>query len=143
MSVIRRSEFQGLDAIDKVATTKAIHRCRTLAEWIANKLNRETEPFHDPAEFAEFQASLDAAAEVLRQKGNRGGRVKLDVSKRRLSQATWKIDRFAAAVEKRAARLALLANENSSQKTRKRRVAHRAVSRVADNTGPGHGRHGD
>ena len=56
MSVIRRSEFQGLDAIEKVATTKAIHRCRTLAEWIVNKLARETEPFHDLAEFAAFQA---------------------------------------------------------------------------------------
>jgi hypothetical protein len=135
MSVIRRSEFQDLDAIEKVATTKAMHRCRTLAEWIANKLNRETEPFHDLAEFAEFQASLDAAAEVLTQKGKRGGRVKLDVSKRRLSQATWKIDRFAAAVEKRAARLALLANENSSQKNRKRRGVKRLSASADHRTG--------
>jgi hypothetical protein len=141
MSVTRRSEFQGLDAIEKVATTKAMHRCRTLAEWIVNKLDRETEPFHDLAEFAAFQASLDDAAQVLKQKGSRRERVKLAVSKRRLSQATWKIDRFAAAVEKRAARLALLANENSSQKNRKRSGAHRAVSRVADNTAPGHSRH--
>jgi hypothetical protein len=134
MSVIRWNEFDNLDAIEKVATRKALDRCRSLAESIVNKLGRETEPFHDLAGVAEFLASLDDAAEVLKQKDSRRGRVKLDVSKRRLSDATWKIDRFAAAVEKRAAKLALLANENRSRKNRKRRIVHRAVSRLANST---------
>jgi hypothetical protein len=71
-----------------------------------SSLTPETEPFYALAAFVEFKASLDGAADVLKQKGSRRGRVKLDVSTKRLC--------FAAVVEKRAAKLALLANENSS-----------------------------
>jgi hypothetical protein len=61
-------EFGGLDAIEK-AVEAALNRCRVLAGQIESKLrNRKPEHFVDELSLADFCASLERAADVLRRK---------------------------------------------------------------------------
>jgi hypothetical protein len=85
MSVIGWTEFHGLDAIENAATKAALDRCRMLADRIVNELDSKAELFRDLAAFAEFLASLEGAADAVKQKGHRKRRLKQDVSKKRLS----------------------------------------------------------
>ena len=62
-------EFDGLDAIEKAAIEAALNRCRALARQIKSKLrNKRPEHFVDELALAEFYASLERAALVLKQK---------------------------------------------------------------------------
>jgi len=76
-------------------------------------------PFHDSSPFADFLASLDDAANVLKAKRHRGLKKpyqlqdrQIDISRKQLSAATKKVDRLAAMVAKRAAKLASLASQD-------------------------------
>jgi hypothetical protein len=113
----RLNEFRVLGAIEKAATNAALDRCRGLADWIVSELDGKAEPFHDLATVADFLTSLDDASNVLKDKRRR--RLKpyqledrqIDISRKQLSAATKKIDRSAAMVAKRAAKLASLAQQ--------------------------------
>ena len=65
-------EFDGLDATEKAGIEAALNRCRALAAQIASKLhNKRPEHFVDKLSLADFYASLEHAADVLGQKGQR------------------------------------------------------------------------
>ena len=65
-------KFDGLDATEKAGIEAALNRCRDLAAQIASEL-RKTRPeyFVDKLSLADFYASLEHAADVLGQKGQR------------------------------------------------------------------------
>jgi hypothetical protein len=61
-------EFDSLDAIEKAAVEAAVNRCRRLAAQIERKLhNKRPVHFVDKLSLADFHASLERAAIVLRQ----------------------------------------------------------------------------
>jgi hypothetical protein len=61
-------EFDSLDAIEKAAVEAALNRCRGLAAQIESKLrNKRPVHFVDKLSLADFHASLERAATVLRQ----------------------------------------------------------------------------
>ena len=65
-------EFDGLDATEKVGIEAALNRCRALTAQIARELrNKGPEHFVDKLSLAEFYTSLEHAADVLGQKGQR------------------------------------------------------------------------
>ena len=65
-------EFDSLDATEKAAVEAALNRCRGLAAQIASELrNKRPEHFVDKLSLADFYASLEHAADVLGQKGQR------------------------------------------------------------------------
>ena len=65
-------EFDGLDAIEKAGIGATLNRCRALAVKIANELrNKRPEHFVDKSSLADVHASLEHAADVLGQKGQR------------------------------------------------------------------------
>jgi glutathione S-transferase len=62
-------EFDGPDATEKAAIEAALNRCRALARQIESDLrNKRPENFVDKLLLADFCASLERAADVLRQK---------------------------------------------------------------------------
>ena len=62
-------EFDGLDAIDKAAMEAALNRCRALVRQIQSKLrNKRPEHFVDKLSLADFCASVEKAADVLKQR---------------------------------------------------------------------------
>jgi hypothetical protein len=66
------NEFDSLDAREKGAVERALHRCRTLAARIESELrNNRPEHFVDEFSLADLYASLERAADVLRQKSRR------------------------------------------------------------------------
>jgi hypothetical protein len=65
-------DFDSLDATEKAAVDAALNRCRALAAQIQNKLrNKKPEHFVDKLSLADFYASLERAADVIEQKGQR------------------------------------------------------------------------
>ena len=61
-------EFDGLDPIEKAGSRSTLISCRALAAKIANELhNKRHERFVDKLSLADFCASLERAADVLRQ----------------------------------------------------------------------------
>ena len=65
-------EFDGLDVTEKAAIEGALNRCCDLAAQIESKLrNKRPEHFVDKLSLADFYASLEHAADVLGQKGQR------------------------------------------------------------------------
>jgi glutathione S-transferase len=65
-------EFDGLDAIEKAAIEAALNRCRALARQIESKLrNKRPEHFVDKLSLADFCVSVERAADILKQKGDR------------------------------------------------------------------------
>jgi hypothetical protein len=62
-------ESDGLDAIEKAAMEAALNRCRALVRQIQSKL-RDKRPKHfvDKLSVADFCASIERAADVLKQK---------------------------------------------------------------------------
>jgi hypothetical protein len=65
-------EFDGLDATEKIGMKAALNRCRALAAQIESKLrNKRPEHFVDKLSLADFYASLEHAADVLGQTGQR------------------------------------------------------------------------
>ena len=61
-------EFEGLDATEKAGIKAALNRCRRLAAQIESELrNKRHERFVDKLSLADFCASLERAADVLRQ----------------------------------------------------------------------------
>ena len=65
-------ELDGLDATEKAGIESALNRCRGLAAQIASELrNKRPEHFVDKLSLADFYASLEHAADVLGQKGQR------------------------------------------------------------------------
>jgi hypothetical protein len=69
---IMSHEFDGLDATEKAGIEGALNRCRALAAQIASELrNERPEHFVDKLSLAEFYASLEYAADVLGQIGQR------------------------------------------------------------------------
>jgi hypothetical protein len=63
------NEFDSLDANEKAALKSALNRCRVLAGQIESELcNRKPEHFVDKLSLADFYASLERAADVLRRK---------------------------------------------------------------------------
>ena len=61
-------EFDGLDAIEKAAMEAALNRCRALVRQIQSKLrNKRAEHFVDKLSLADFCASVERAADVLKQ----------------------------------------------------------------------------
>jgi hypothetical protein len=66
---VMSDEFDSLDATEKAAVEAALNRCRTLAAKIESDLrNKRPEHFVDKLALADFYASLERAADVLRQK---------------------------------------------------------------------------
>jgi hypothetical protein len=69
---IMSHEFDGLDATEKAGIEGALNRCRALAAQIASGLRKKRpEHFVDKLSLADFYASLEHAADVLGQKGQR------------------------------------------------------------------------
>jgi glutathione S-transferase len=64
-------EFDGLDATEKAAIEAALNRCRALARQIESKLRNRPERFVDKLLLADFCASVERAADVLKQKRRR------------------------------------------------------------------------
>jgi hypothetical protein len=65
-------EFDNLAEIEKAAVETALNRCRVLAGEIASRLrNKRPEQFVDKLSLADFYASLERAADVIEQKGQR------------------------------------------------------------------------
>jgi hypothetical protein len=65
-------EFDNLAEIEKAAVEAALNRCRVLASQIASRLrNKRPEHFVDKLSLADFYASLERAADVIEQKGQR------------------------------------------------------------------------
>jgi hypothetical protein len=63
------NEFDSLDASEKAALVGALKRCRAVAEQIENELrNTRPERFIDKLSLADVCASLECAANILRQK---------------------------------------------------------------------------
>jgi glutathione S-transferase len=62
-------EFDGLDPTEKAAIKAALNRCRALVRQIESKLrNKRPEHFVDKLSLADFCASVERAADVLKQK---------------------------------------------------------------------------
>ena len=62
-------EFDSLDATEKAAAERALKRCRALARQIESKLHKaKPEHFVDKSSLADFCASLESAADILKQK---------------------------------------------------------------------------
>jgi hypothetical protein len=69
---IMSDDFDSLDATEKAAVEAALKRCRALTAQIVNELrNKRHERFVDKLSLADFCASLERAADVLRQKSRR------------------------------------------------------------------------
>jgi len=65
-------EFDGLDATEKAGVEGALNRCRALAAQIASGLRKKRpEHFVDKFSLADLCVSLEQAADVLGQKGQR------------------------------------------------------------------------
>jgi hypothetical protein len=65
------AEFHGLDATERAAMKAAIIRCRALAHQIESELlKKRAEDFQNLTALADFQASLESAAEVLERSGD-------------------------------------------------------------------------
>ena len=65
-------EFDSLAEIEKAAMKRALNRCRFLAGQIESELrNKRAAHFVDKLLLADFYASLEHAADVLGQKGQR------------------------------------------------------------------------
>ena len=65
------SEFDTLDATEKAATEGALNRCRVLVDQVARDLGeKKPEDFANSLSLADFQASLEHAAEILEQKAD-------------------------------------------------------------------------
>ena len=61
------SEFDTLNATEKAATEGALNRCRALVDKVASELcEKKSGDFASILSLADFQASLEHAAEVLR-----------------------------------------------------------------------------
>jgi hypothetical protein len=68
-------DFDSLDAREKAAAEGALNRCRALAGQIESELcNRKPEHFVDKLSLAEFYASLERAADILRRKSRQSVR---------------------------------------------------------------------
>jgi hypothetical protein len=65
------TEFDTLDAVERAATKAALDRCRALGGQIEGELCRPGQ-FHDLTLLADFQVSLEVAAEMLGQQGGGG-----------------------------------------------------------------------
>jgi hypothetical protein len=62
-------EFDNLDANEKAAVESTLYRCRALVGWIGEELRKKKpEHFGDEKSLADIHASLERAADVLRQK---------------------------------------------------------------------------
>ena len=62
-------ESDGLDATEKAAMEGALNRCRALVRQIQRKLrNKRSEHFVDNLSLADFCASIERAADVLKRK---------------------------------------------------------------------------
>jgi hypothetical protein len=62
-------EFNRLNAIEKAALEAALNRCRALVRRIGSTLrNKRPEHFVDKLSLADFCASVERAADVLKQK---------------------------------------------------------------------------
>jgi hypothetical protein len=62
----RLTEFHRLDAIERATTKAALDRCRALADQVERELLKKgAEDFQSLTLLADFQASLESAAEVL------------------------------------------------------------------------------
>lgn len=67
------TEFDTLDAVERAATKAALDRCRALVGQIEGELcKRKPGHFHDLTLLADFQVSLEVAAEALGQRGGGG-----------------------------------------------------------------------
>jgi hypothetical protein len=65
-------DFDSLDATEKAGIEGALNRCRGLAAQIASELrNKRPEHFVDKLSLADLCVSLEQAADVLGQKGQR------------------------------------------------------------------------
>ena len=65
-------EFDSLDVLEKAAVEAALSRCRVLARQIEIEVcKKRSENFVDKRSLADFYASLEHAADVLGQKGQR------------------------------------------------------------------------
>ena len=65
------SEFDTLDATERTAMEGALSRCRVLVDKVASELGeRKSGDFASILSLADFQASLEHAAEVLEQKAD-------------------------------------------------------------------------
>jgi hypothetical protein len=63
------TEFDTLDAVERAATKAALDRCRALVGQIEGELCKSKPGhFHDLTLLADFQVSLEVAAEVLDSK---------------------------------------------------------------------------
>jgi hypothetical protein len=62
-------ESDGLDAIEKAAMEAALNRCRALVRQIQSKLrDKRPEHFVDKLSLADFCASVERAADVLKRR---------------------------------------------------------------------------
>jgi hypothetical protein len=62
-------EFRSLDARERAALEAALKSCRALVDRIEGELrNKKSEHFVNKLALADFLASLDCAAQVLKQK---------------------------------------------------------------------------
>ncbi len=62
-------EFDSLDANEKAAVESTLYRCRALVDRIGEELRKKkSEHFVDARSLADIHASLERAADVLRQK---------------------------------------------------------------------------
>ena len=65
------SEFDTLDATERTAMEGALSRCRVLVDKVASELGeRKSGDFASILSLADFQASLEHAAELLKQKAD-------------------------------------------------------------------------
>jgi hypothetical protein len=70
-------KFDGRDAIEKAAMKAALNRCRALVRQIQSRLrNKSPEHFVDKLSLADFCASVERAADVLKQKRRRSVRTR-------------------------------------------------------------------
>jgi hypothetical protein len=69
------SEFETLCATEKVATQRALDKCRGLADRIKSELRKEKpEPFDHVVALADFLASLERAASAPRREESNVGK---------------------------------------------------------------------
>ena len=65
------SQYDALDVTEKAAMEGALNRCRALVDQVERKLGeRKPEDFANSLRLADFQASLEHAAEILEQKAD-------------------------------------------------------------------------
>jgi hypothetical protein len=73
------TEYRRLDAIERDAMKAALDRCRALADQVERELlKKRTEDFQNLTVLADFQASLERAAEVLERAASGLRRIALD-----------------------------------------------------------------